>query len=216
MRDMNIEKDFQFDKEAGEAAKPLLTLDQAFELDPLINSIEELATITSKMNKRDISSHGVAGEKENAVIIAGQRFSRGAVEMWLVGQEFENNDEDGQNSPDAELERDMQAFTVTRYISLGDLVSVLKSAGMTLQSLSGDGLLEVLWELGLNTKEYKVKELTDNHRDHNDKAVWGLRFLSQERFDDAWLNSGMASFEAKVAAVGDESLERELASIGRR
>jgi hypothetical protein len=216
MKDMNIGKDFQFAKEQEDIGKTELTLDEAFAADPVIHTIEQLAHITSKMSKRNVATQGAAGEKENAVIVAGQRFSRAAVEMWLVDQEFDNNDEDGQNSPDAELERDMQTFTVTRYISLGDLVSTLKSAGMTLQDLSGADLMDVLWELGLNTKEYKVKELTDNHRDYNDKAVWGLRFLSQERFDDVWLNSGRASFEAKVAAAGDESLERELASIGRQ
>jgi hypothetical protein len=215
MRDMNIEKDFKFERQAGLTAD-LLTLDEAFALDPFIHTIEDLASITSKMNSRDVLSKGASGEKENAVIVAGQRFKRGEVEMWLVGQDFDNNEEDGQNSPDSELERDMQSFTVTRYVSLGDLVSTLKGAGMTLQDLDGEGLLEVLWYLGLNTKDYKVKEFTDTHRDAKDKAVTGLRFLSQERMDKEWLGGNMASFEAKVAAAGDESLERELASIGRR
>ena len=213
MQEMNIEKGFKFPAEERTPTKAILTLDEAFMLDERINSIEDLVEVTQKMNER--ASYDPE-KQENSVIIAGQKFKRSEVEGWLVNQEFDNLEEDGRNSPDASLEADMKDYTVTRYIGLPDLVTTLQGAGMSLQDLSGEGLLEVLWDFGLNTKDYKVQEFTDTYRAMNGKAVSGLRFLCQERMDDEWLKSGMASFEAQVEAKGDASLQRELEMIGKR
>ena len=210
---MNIKQDWGFSPEEVDTQETLpLTLDEAFHLDERINSIEDLVEVTQKMNDR------VAyGEKpESYVIIAGHKFKRAEVELWMVDQEFVNPDSDGQNSPDSELEDEMKAYKVTKYVSLPDLVSTLKGAGMDGSKLSGDDLLEVLWLLGLDTKDYKVIERVDTHRTSDNKAVTCLRYICSERMDKEWLESGMATFEAKLEASGDASLNREIASIGRR
>lgn len=84
------------------------------------------------------------------------------------------------------------------------------------------GLEEVLYQIGFDKNHwigetnnfYEVTECT--HRTRTGKVVTGKRYVSVERLDDAWLNSGIASSEAKDASRADLSYLKEIKSISKR
>lgn len=84
------------------------------------------------------------------------------------------------------------------------------------------GLEEVLYQIGFDKNHwigetnnfYEVMECT--HRTRTGKVVTGKRYMSVERLDDEWLNSGLASSEAKDAARADLSYLEEIKSISKR
>lgn len=84
------------------------------------------------------------------------------------------------------------------------------------------GLEEVLYQIGFDKNHwigetnnfYEVMECT--HRTRTGKVVTGKRYVSVERLDEAWLNSGLASSEAKDASRADLSYLKEIKAISKR
>ena len=84
------------------------------------------------------------------------------------------------------------------------------------------GLEEVLYQIGFDKNHwigetnnfYEVMECT--HRTRTGKVVTGKRYVSVERLDDAWLNSGIASSEAKDASRADLSYLKQIKEISKR
>ena len=84
------------------------------------------------------------------------------------------------------------------------------------------GLEEVLYQIGFDKNHwigetnnfYEVMECT--HRTRTGKVVTGKRYMSVERLDDEWLNSGLASSEAKDASRADLSYLKEIKAISKR
>ena len=61
---------------------------------------------------------------------------------------------------------------------------------------------------------YEVIECEHRQRLHPFAIVKGKRYSGIERTDKDWINSGMASQEAKLSAKNDKSLLSELKSLG--
>lgn len=59
--------------------------------------------------------------------------------------------------------------------------------------------------------ETEVKQ----HRARNGKIVTGLRYSGRERLDDAWIEQGNPSENAKIIARQDMSYIRELQKLGK-
>ena len=83
------------------------------------------------------------------------------------------------------------------------------------------GLEEVLYQIGFD-KEHWVGE-TDNfyeimectHKTRSGKVVEGKRYSAYERLDSDWLNSGLASEEAKMMARRDRSYLQEIRNLSK-
>jgi hypothetical protein len=78
------------------------------------------------------------------------------------------------------------------------------------------GLMKtIFYEAGIDTsKEFELVEVL--HRPASSKEPWfGLRVQGEERLDKAWLEGGVASFEAKTYTP-DASLRQALASLDPR
>lgn len=84
------------------------------------------------------------------------------------------------------------------------------------------GLEEVLYQIGFD-KERWVNE-TDSffeimeceHRSRSGKIVKGKRYIGCERIDKAWLDSGLASEDAKMVARKDISYLNQIKEISKR
>lgn len=73
-----------------------------------------------------------------------------------------------------------------------------------------DYLFELLWALGLNTKDsFEYQEVT-THRNRLNQVVDAGRWAGMERTDSEWIKSGNASRAAKIAASGCKLLGGEL------
>jgi hypothetical protein len=78
------------------------------------------------------------------------------------------------------------------------------------------GLMKtIFYEAGIDTsKEFELVEVL--HRPASSKEPWfGLRVQGEERLDKVWLESGVASLEAKLFTK-DKSLRDTLASLDPR
>ena len=83
------------------------------------------------------------------------------------------------------------------------------------------GLEEVLYQIGFD-KEHWFSE-TDSfyeimeckHKTRSGKVVDGKRFSAYERLDSNWLNSGLASEEAKMMARRDRSYLQEIRNLSK-
>ena len=83
------------------------------------------------------------------------------------------------------------------------------------------GLEEVLYQIGFD-KEHWFSE-TDSfyeimeckHKTRSGKVVEGKRFSAYERLDSDWLNSGLASEEAKMMARKDRSYLQEIRNLSK-
>ena len=83
------------------------------------------------------------------------------------------------------------------------------------------GLEEVLYQIGFD-KEHWFSE-TDSfyeimeckHKTRSGKVVEGERFSGYERLDSKWLNSGLASEEAKMMARRDRSYLQEIRNLSK-
>ena len=84
------------------------------------------------------------------------------------------------------------------------------------------GLEEVLYQIGFDKEQwfpetgafYEILEC--KHRTRTGKIVEGKRYSSRERMDKDWLESGLASEEAKMLARRDRSYLNEIRKISRR
>ena len=83
------------------------------------------------------------------------------------------------------------------------------------------GLEEVLYQIGFD-KEHWFNE-TDSfyeimeckHKTRSGKVVDGKRYSAYERLDSDWLNSGLASEEAKMMARRDRSYLQEIRNLSK-
>lgn len=84
------------------------------------------------------------------------------------------------------------------------------------------GLEEVLYQIGFD-KEHWFNEtdsfyeiLECKHKTRTGKIVEGKRYSGHERLDRAWLESGLASEDAKMLARKDRSYLAEIRKISQR
>ena len=84
------------------------------------------------------------------------------------------------------------------------------------------GLEEVLYQIGFDRERwvsgtdnfYEVLEC--KHKTRTGKVVDGKRYCGWERMDKAWLESGLASEEAKMLSRCDHSYLAEIRKISQR
>ena len=84
------------------------------------------------------------------------------------------------------------------------------------------GLEEVLYQIGFD-KEHWFNETNNfyeimecKHKTRSGKVVDGKRFSGHERLDSKWLESGLASEEAKMMARCDRSYLQAIREISKR
>ena len=85
------------------------------------------------------------------------------------------------------------------------------------------GIDEVLYQIGFD-KEYKSSDNTHNfyqileceHVTRTGKRVFGKLFISRERTDKGWLDSGLASEDAKMVARKDISYLNQIKNLSKR
>ena len=83
------------------------------------------------------------------------------------------------------------------------------------------GLEEVLYQIGFDKEHwfgetnnfYEIMEC--KHKTRSGKVVDGKRFSGYERLDSGWLNSGLASEEAKMMARKDRSYLQEIRNLSK-
>jgi hypothetical protein len=78
---------------------------------------------------------------------------------------------------------------------------------------------DLLWELGMNSKEWGWRERIGDHREQSGGLVFDKYIESNERTDVEWLSlivngRSMASMEAKLEAADDKSLYAEIGRLG--
>lgn len=61
--------------------------------------------------------------------------------------------------------------------------------------------------------EQPVELVQAVHRNLRNQVVNGQRFEGQERLDEAWIKSGAASFDARIAATEDAHLRAQLRAM---
>lgn len=84
------------------------------------------------------------------------------------------------------------------------------------------GLEEVLYQIGFDKERwanetdsfYEVMEC--EHRSRSGKIVKGKRYIGSERTDKTWLDSGLASEDAKMVARKDISYLNQIKEISKR
>ena len=84
------------------------------------------------------------------------------------------------------------------------------------------GLEEVLYQIGFDKEHwfgetnnfYEIMEC--KHKTRSGKVVEGKRFSAYERLDSDWLNSGLASEEAKMMARRDRSYLQEIRNLSKQ
>lgn len=84
------------------------------------------------------------------------------------------------------------------------------------------GLEEVLYQIGFD-REYWFSDtnsfyeiLECKHKTRTGKVVEGKRYSGHERLDQAWLESGLASEEAKMLSRRDRSYLAEIRNLSKR
>ena len=83
------------------------------------------------------------------------------------------------------------------------------------------GLEEVLYQIGFDKEHwfgetnnfYEIMEC--KHKTRSGKVVDGKRYSAYERLDSNWLNSGLASEEAKMMARRDRSYLQEIRNLSK-
>lgn len=84
------------------------------------------------------------------------------------------------------------------------------------------GLEEVLYQIGFDKERwfnetdsfYEILEC--KHKTRTGKIVEGKRYSGHERLDNAWLESGLASEEAKMLSRRDRSYLAEIRNLSKR
>ena len=67
-------------------------------------------------------------------------------------------------------------------------------------------LEEILYNLGMDTKNYPYEVFEDIHRNRFNEVVECQRYVGNERFDKIWITSGYASQEALDRSKGNKLL----------
>jgi hypothetical protein len=124
-----------------------------------------------------------------------------------------------------ELEVHRESYSLDK-ISLRKIVSfrnicflptVAKKGGW--ESLSIAEKKTILWELGLDSKDYGWKTEVGYHREAAGNLVFDKYVMSNERTDIEWINlivegKRVSSLEAQLEASGDKSLYIEIGRLG--
>lgn len=82
------------------------------------------------------------------------------------------------------------------YISESELARVMPSYSSEWEVKYPEMMEEILWGLGLNTKQPYKRYDTIQHRNRFDEVVMCSRWVGNERHDFEWISSGYASKEA--------------------
>ena len=142
----------------------------------------------------------------------------GASQINLYGTMFSKEDV-GYWCEHIDAPASVYALTLPKIISMSDIESDLKRyLNKNWRELSYDEKLDVLYEYGLSVKggeessKYFIKRQI--HRTRDNKLTDGLVVIASERLDKEWLNTPMASFEAKIF-TSDGGLSRDLADMSR-
>lgn len=93
-----------------------------------------------------------------------------------------------------------------KYISLSEIQKVQPKFTSKYIEDNKDEFLQVLHNLGCDTKEYVMVQHDIQHRNIFNEIVTCDRYVCDERIDDEWLNSGYASIEARDKAIGSKIL----------
>ena len=96
-----------------------------------------------------------------------------------------------------------------RYISLSEIQTVEPNTPNDF--LSTPEAKDVLWDLGMNTREYPFEIQDVTHRNNFGNQVTCPRAVGNERTDKEWINSGHAS----RAAIDKSSGNRMLVDVYR-
>lgn len=101
-----------------------------------------------------------------------------------------------------------------RNMSFSDLAKV-PMAIKIMQNGNKEEIDNLLYQYGYDVKiGYEIED--KYHRSlTNNEVVYGPYIMGYERQDQEWLDSGFASFEAKVEAVQDKSLRDALLEMSR-
>ena len=84
------------------------------------------------------------------------------------------------------------------------------------------GLEEVLYQIGFDKEHWfsesdSIYEIMEcKHKTRSGKVVTGKRYSAYERLDSNWLNSGLASEEAKMMARRDRSYLQEIRNLSKQ
>jgi hypothetical protein len=100
-----------------------------------------------------------------------------------------------------------------RYISESDLL-LLDSYYVGIDQKEPEKFKRILFNHGFDI-DAKIEEEIGTHRNLQNKAYKGKRFVGLERTDRAWLRSGYASVEAHINSSKDKSLKEELHNMSR-
>lgn len=95
-------------------------------------------------------------------------------------------------------------FTVTKYISMYDI----KRAEVDWSKLSQKDKGDLLWNAGLDVKNYRYVTNKDEHVTIEGLRKDCVRFICEERSDKAWIETGLASGDAYLKHKKDPSLTR--------
>lgn len=101
--------------------------------------------------------------------------------------------------------KDKMTIAAIRSISLSEIYKVNKIFSEKYVQENPTRIINLLWELGINTKEYYEQQV-NTHRNIFSEVYTGSRFVGLERTDKEWLDSGYASREAKDKATGNKLL----------
>lgn len=106
-------------------------------------------------------------------------------------------------------------MSVQRAISFWDLMCYEESKN-AIKEGDEEKIKDILYNLGMDTDiPYVIEECYHRPLKRKDNTPWfGPRFVGIERQDEEYLNSGYASWEAKVAASDDPYLRMELKRMG--
>lgn len=106
---------------------------------------------------------------------------------------------------------------VPRFISTYDLMQD-KDVKQAFKDNDEEKIKQVLYTLGIDTSEpYELESVIHRPLTKKDNEPWfGPRYSGSERMDQEYLNSGYASWDAKVEACNDPSLRAELKNMSRQ
>lgn len=111
-----------------------------------------------------------------------------------------------------------------RLISFYDLMQ-FKEYKDVVASGDEEAFKDMLWNLGVNIESDTHEIVECKHRPYSligkgktkeDEIWFGPAVIGSERIDSQYIQSGYASWEAKVAALTDPSLRATLSSMGKQ
>ena len=105
-------------------------------------------------------------------------------------------------------------MTVPFSLSLSDLM-LIPTFAEAFGKNDTKKIKQILFENGMNVEDI-VDEVVCTHRNLRGQVINCLRYESTERMDSEWLDSGVASWEAKVASINDPTMRSDLKYMGQQ